>query len=149
MQVVFLPMCYPNDVDCARDVAKKMQNESVLIRRELSAGDTHALIAGSVLVLSQRLHALIFALSQHVPAVGITYDIKVQSFLEYAEKPYFVSFDDCTVSELLQQTERAVADTSNDGVQHICARERLNVDFARALLSNGPDIPRERLDDIY
>ena len=46
------------------------------------------------MVVSMRLHALIFAAGQGVPVVGISYDPKVSGFMDYLDQKNYVTLED-------------------------------------------------------
>ena len=56
------------------------------------------------MVISMRLHALIFAAGLGIPLVGIVYDPKVSAFLDYLRQDRYVMLDGVT-SELLQSLD--------------------------------------------
>lgn len=57
-------------------------------------------IAGSDLLISTRLHGLIFAVREGIPAIGISYDPKVESFCKMCGIPY-LEITDFSSQELL------------------------------------------------
>ena len=61
------------------------------------------------LVVSMRLHALIFAASQGVPVVGVAYDPKVSSFLDYMGQECCILPGEITDGNLLDQIDAAVS----------------------------------------
>lgn len=60
------------------------------------------------LVISMRLHALIFAAGQGIPLVGVVYDPKVSGFLDYLKQNCYVNLDEATKESLLQLAEQAL-----------------------------------------
>lgn len=77
--------------------------------RSLCAREVISLVGRMSFVVGMRLHMLIYASAAGVPAIGLSYDPKVTSFLEYANQ--FASFDAATVraKELADAAERLVA----------------------------------------
>ena len=59
-------------------------------------------------VVSMRLHALIFAAGQGVPLVGVVYDPKVSGFLDYWGYENYVNLDDVTAEGLIALAEKAM-----------------------------------------
>ena len=138
MKIVFLPMS-PLDVECMRKVASLMQTPFTVIDRELPADEVPGILAGARLVISMRLHALIFALSANVPAVGMNYDVKVPSFLEYAQKPYFTELKNISPETLAGLSAQAIADKNASGIDRIRNEERKNIRYAEMLLGGVRD----------
>lgn len=55
---------------------------------ELSAGELLGVIGRTRLAIAMRLHGLIYAISSGVPAVGLSYDPKIDAMLDMAGLPY-------------------------------------------------------------
>jgi len=81
-QVVLLPMHYPHDVLPSLRVAKAMNYPAVVAEKEYHVKDILAMIGNLELLVGMRLHALIMSAVMNVPFVGISYDPKVDRFLE-------------------------------------------------------------------
>jgi polysaccharide pyruvyl transferase CsaB len=81
-QTIFIPMAYPDDISEAHKVAALMQEKVVIIEEHLSSQEHLALIAQLDIMIGMRLHALIFAASRGIPFAGISYDPKVDAFLQ-------------------------------------------------------------------
>ncbi len=60
-------------------------------------------------VVSMRLHALIFAAGQGIPLVGIVYDPKVSGFLDYLEQKNYVNLHDVTEKGLTDLIAQALS----------------------------------------
>lgn len=86
-EVLFIPLDYPRDVEESECIAALMQQPSALVRQELTSLEHLALISRLRLMVGMRLHALIFAASQEVLFLGISYDPKIDSFLKMYDTP--------------------------------------------------------------
>jgi len=107
-RILFIPMAYPEDIPAARKVMNLMKNDALLLERHLGAREHLALIAHLDIMIGMRLHALIFAASQGVPFVGISYDPKVDAFLKLFEmKPLPLAYEDmkAEIERLLEDNE--------------------------------------------
>ncbi len=80
--ILFIPMSWPEDAPESRRVMGLMERPAALLDRKLSSGEHLALISQLELMISMRLHALIFAATQGIRFAGISYDPKVASFLD-------------------------------------------------------------------
>ena len=88
MQVLFIPFQLSRDLSASRRISALMKEKSSIMERELTPRQMLGLIGKLDLLLGMRLHALIFAVNQLVPAVGLSYDPKVEAFLYEVDLPY-------------------------------------------------------------
>jgi polysaccharide pyruvyl transferase CsaB len=96
----------PGDVTLARDISEA----SVGCRLVSGLGhpaDIVTLVARADLVVAMRLHGLILAAAQCVPAVGISYDPKVSAFGAAAGQPV-LGLRECTPETLITACEQAL-----------------------------------------
>ncbi|MDX9873087.1 MAG: polysaccharide pyruvyl transferase CsaB [Clostridia bacterium] len=81
-QIVFVPMHFPQDITIAKQAAKQMTANSVCIKEMGSPEEMLSLTKNFDLLIGMRLHALINGAVAGVPLVGISYDPKVERFLQ-------------------------------------------------------------------
>lgn len=81
-RVVFLPMQWPDDGDVARRIAGRMRHSAAQLEEEYTTSELLSLVGNLDILIGIRLHALIFAAVMHVPMVGVSYDPKIDRFLE-------------------------------------------------------------------
>ncbi len=85
-------------------------------------------------VVSMRLHALIFAAGKGVPLVGLVYDPKVSAFLRYIGQELFVDWEALDAEKLCALVDQAAKSTRDAGaVERLLEMERLNVTVAERL----------------
>lgn len=80
-RVVLVPMQYSEDTAACAAVAAAMRRPPVVLSRRIEAPRYAEVFAGFHLVLGMRLHALILAALARIPAIGLSYDPKIQAFL--------------------------------------------------------------------
>lgn len=78
---IYIPMHPVHDISVAEALCRKAGTG--IVAAGLSASELCGLMERCDLVVGTRLHTLIFAASVGVPMIGISYDPKVDSFLEY------------------------------------------------------------------
>jgi len=83
--VLLVPAHFPEDAEASRTVLSLMSSKPLFIDRCLTAREFLALTSIADKVLSMRLHGLICAMAAGTPMVGISYDPKVDAFMEQAQ----------------------------------------------------------------
>lgn len=82
-QVLYLPMQYPCDVEAAKRIRNKSRyKNAIFLEDEYTTTELLALVGNVDLLVGIRLHALIFAGVMQVPMIGISYDPKIDRFME-------------------------------------------------------------------
>ena len=104
-----------------------------------SAGTIIGALSRMEVVISMRLHALIFAAGQGIPLAGVVYDPKVSAFLRYIGQDLFVDLSDLTEEMLKNMVDQTVAQTKHPeaqaaAVKELQALEHRNTEVARRLL---------------
>lgn len=81
-EILFIPMDYPQDIRESERVMGFMRQPARLLKQNLTTAQHLAVISQFDLMIGMRLHALIFAASCGIPFVGISYDPKIDAFLD-------------------------------------------------------------------
>ncbi len=90
VEPVFVKMQPVRDTAITESTVKTMKNKSYIIEESLSPSQMLGLIKNAELTIGMRLHTLIYATKCKTPAIGIVYDPKVDSLMEYSSQPYKV-----------------------------------------------------------
>ena len=104
--LVFLPMQYPEDVKTAETIAAMMKEEAVVLDGEFSTAELLSLVGNMDLLIAIRLHALIFAGVMGVPLVGVSYDPKIDRFLDSIGETPAARLETITADELMAEVRR-------------------------------------------
>lgn len=102
-RIIFLPFHWPQDRDFSLQVMEGMQRQdmALLVDQCLSPQTMFATIRQMEMMVSMRLHGLIMAANEGVPAVAISYDPKVTSFAHNAQMPIIEKLEGVTAAEVL------------------------------------------------
>ncbi len=100
-KIVFIPMQWPEDLEVARKIAGRTKKPVTVLEEEYSTAELLSLTGNLQLLIGIRLHALIFAAVMHVPMVGISYDPKIDRFLETLGERHVGTLKNVTTDSLL------------------------------------------------
>lgn len=137
---LFLPVEERMDTAAAQMTAQHIRCAPYRILEACDhSSDLIGLFARMELVVSMRLHALLFAANQGVPLVGVAYDPKVSSFLDMVGQDLHTDLKDVTEARLCGLIDAAVARIGNDtllsaGIDRLRELERNNSCCAARLL---------------
>jgi len=137
---VFIPMQHPSDVNVCEAIIKRMSRNAWLIRGYYQPEELLGLISRLTLMIGMRLHSLIYAASQMVPALGLVYEPKVDAFLKEVSQPSAgtpLHMDCRKVYGLLDdlwENRDAMREKLKDGMERLIVLARENVDVAMNLL---------------
>lgn len=98
------------DESAARAVAEKLRCPHLLLSAGTNGSEVLALVRRMSLVVSMRLHTLIFASGQGVPMVGVVYDPKVSGFLDYLGQELYLPLTEVTDAALDDLIDAAMAE---------------------------------------
>ena len=99
--LLFLPMQYERDLPVAEELAGWTPAESRVLNLPLTPREMMAAVGRCDFILAMRLHALIFAVQQATPALGLAYDPKVLDFSLLADLPTPLRWEEITADALL------------------------------------------------
>lgn len=99
-KVVFLPMQYPGDVGTSKQIVDSMQEDATLLDEQFTFRDISSIIANLDLILGMRLHSLILAALYDVPFVPLSYDPKIDRFVQRVGISTGISVDSVTYEQL-------------------------------------------------
>lgn len=126
------------DGAAARAIAEKLKGNYHLLSAGSNGNEVLALVRRMSLVVSMRLHTLIFAAGQSVPMVGVVYDPKVSAFLDALGQSAYLSLKDADCKALCRQIDIALrqGSTPDDRLTHLRALAAENELLLQNLLKN-------------
>ena len=107
-RIIFLPMQYPEDVKAAEAVAELSKVECTILKEEYKTGELLSLVGCMDVLISIRLHTLIFAGVMNVPMLGISYDPKIDRFLNSIGEESVGNLDDVTAEDILTVMKKKI-----------------------------------------
>ncbi len=85
--ILLIPMQHPLDISVSQKVSGAMKFPSFVLNGKYTSDEIIGVIGSLKLMISMRLHALIFAGIERVPMMGIVYDPKVEYYLKVLDMP--------------------------------------------------------------
>lgn len=135
---LFVPIEYPSDIAPAERISKKLHCPNYVVREQQSIALTIGLLAQTKAVMGVRLHSLLFAAAAGVPVIGISYDIKVDGFLDYIRSDTCVPFGAVTKEKLMELIAVCVSGQKQIEVREMAEElrqlEQENIRAARNML---------------
>lgn len=106
---VFLSLNIFHDSKAAQKVAQQMKAPYHILDEWAEPELLIGLLRRMEVVVSMRLHGLIFSSLSGVPVVGVSYDPKIGSFLKYLDAGSCIALEDVTENNLNEAVDQAVA----------------------------------------
>ena len=100
---VFLPLKQPEDIETSENLAKELSVNSLILRNNYSAAEIIGIVGKMELMLSMRLHSVIYSANVYVPTVNISYDPKVSNIVSYLGLGKSLEIADITGEKLEKQ----------------------------------------------
>ncbi|HZK01294.1 MAG TPA: polysaccharide pyruvyl transferase CsaB [Anaerovoracaceae bacterium] len=135
---VFLPIEIPKDISAAGKVTSKMSGPYYACGKKHSVEEIIGMLGSMEAVVGMRLHSLIFATAGGAPVIGISYDVKVDSFIKDIGSSACIPLADlseeglCDEIDMALQKSRFELETVTDGLRQA---QKINIDAARRLLN--------------
>lgn len=122
---VFLPMQMSKDYTISQNIMSKMHSKSSIISERLKVEDMLSLVGNMDMCIGMRLHTLIYSAIKAVPLIGLVYDPKISSFMNYTHQNMYIDVSALTEREIKDFIDKTVTDY--DTIRHDLAEnyERL------------------------
>lgn len=104
-KIIFIPMHFPGDIGVAKEAAKSMNHGALVLKEMFSPEEMLSITQNLDLVLGMRLHALIIGAVVGVPVVGLSYDPKVDRFLNQIGQHALISTGELSVEILVEMVK--------------------------------------------
>lgn len=139
-RIIFIPMKFPEDIRSAQTTAELMKNDCIVLDEEFTTQEILSLTGCMDVLIGVRLHALIFAGVMNVPMLGISYDPKIERFLDsIGEKP-LGNMADVKAQEILDATLKKLSEhkefRDDTLLKKLGELARLNAKLASELVEN-------------
>lgn len=135
---LLLPMQFTEDSDIAQRSCAQTKAECVVLDMALTPREMLFAVSRCDFILAMRLHTLIFAVQQHVPALGLAYDPKVTDCCTFAGLPAALNWSDLREDNLLAALrDRWAKKQPAPQVETLVEAARRNFVVLRGVMGNG------------
>ena len=130
---VFVPMQYPVDLAISKNIISTLSCKSYVIKAPHKAEELIGLAGRMEFMLAERLHSLIYASDACIPTVGLSYDRKVDAFMDYIGVGSAVSVADFRP----EQVKKAVADILANREQIVAELHKKHIELSEKAKQNA------------
>ena len=110
-KIVLIPFFYAEDEAVMEELSRRVgETDVTCIRRKLLTEEMMSLIGNMDVLVGVRLHSLIYAAIMGVPMIGISYDPKINSFMNSVGLKALSSLYDFRAEYLLNEIPRVLAE---------------------------------------
>lgn len=117
-QIVFIPMHFPDDIVASRKVLNLMKEEATLLKENYTPYETLCIYKACDLILGMRLHALIMGAVVEKPFVSISYDPKIDRFMETLDQKNKLNINNLKAKDLIEELQKTW-DQKEDFIEHL------------------------------
>lgn len=103
VDVILVPMHYPEDLEISLKVIDKVNSDRChCLKNEYDVEEVMGIISTFELIVAMRLHSLIYAATQEIPMIGLSYDPKVDGILKSLDVLHNCDVEEFTSDELFE-----------------------------------------------
>lgn len=106
-RIVFFPFHKPKDAEISKIIMHKMKHEdkTVLMPNRYLPSEILGTMGLMDVNIGVRLHALVFSALMNVPTIGISYEPKIDGFLEMIDMTPVCTYENISVEKILEKVE--------------------------------------------
>lgn len=108
--VVFVPMQREKDIPISENIMRRMKSEASIIRKRCSVEEITSVFKCLDLCIGMRLHSLIYSAAENIPLIGLAYDPKIVSFMEYMHQNLYIDVKKLDAKQLISMADKCIND---------------------------------------
>lgn len=115
-RIVFFPFHKPKDAEISKIVMHKMKHENaaVLMPNRYLPSEILGTMGLMDINIGVRLHSLVFSAVMNVPTIGISYDPKIDGFLEMIDMKPVCTYDEINIDKIIKESESLMENNNID-----------------------------------
>lgn len=110
-RIVFFPFHKPKDAEISKIIMHKMKHEdkTVLLPNRYLPSEILGTMGRMDVNIGVRLHALVFSAVMNVPTIGISYDPKIDGFLDMINLHPICTYESISSEQIVEEVGKALA----------------------------------------
>ena len=113
IETVFIKMQPTRDSKITNDISRLTTVNSYMVEDDLSSAQALGIIKNAEFVIGMRLHTLIYAAKCEIPVIGIVYDPKITSIMDYMNQHYRVPVENPNPATLCRYIDEIIKNRSS------------------------------------
>ncbi len=105
---VLLPMQMSKDLTVSQNIMRRMSSKASIIDTHQRVEDMLSVVGCMDICVGMRLHTLIYSVIKAVPLVGLVYDPKISSFMDYTHQRMYTDVSELTADKLKELIAKTV-----------------------------------------
>ncbi len=130
VDVVFIPFHHGEDKKIIDDIKSKMNRVAICLKEKHNIDSMLSIIGNLDLLVGLRLHSLVFGAIMNTPMIAISYDPKINNFMENLDETVFSSVEDLEKEKLLEEIKNKINNEEKYKLQLYnkveCLKEKLH-----------------------
>lgn len=137
---LFIPMKKATDMKMAERLATLMQEKLYVLEKEYPVREMVGIVRSCAFLLGMRLHTLVYGVGGCVPVIGLSYDPKVDGFMEYIGENSVVDVENfnletvCDFIDSIYKDYEKYKERLEARAENLCEKAEKNADFLISML---------------
>ena len=127
---MFIPFHHGEDKKIIDDIKSKMNRVAICLKEKHNIDSMLSIIGNLDLLVGLRLHSLVFGAIMNTPMIAISYDPKINNFMENLDETVFSSVEDLEKEKLLEEIKNKINNEEKYKLQLYnkveCLKEKLH-----------------------
>lgn len=108
INVVFIPFHYGEDIKILDEIEDKMKNKAIFLKNKYDLNEMLSIIGNLDILIGIRLHSLIFSAVMNTPMIAISYDPKIDNFMEFIDEQIFCDINEVEFDSLFAEIKEKI-----------------------------------------
>lgn len=131
------------DLASLQNVKRIMKHDATIVDRRVDVSEMMSIMNCFDICIGMRLHTLIYAVVNAVPLIGLVYDPKISSFMEYTKQTRYLNVEDACAEKIIEILDECVENydkiktSLEESYTELNEKARLNGKLAIELYEKG------------